>query len=135
IRCWTSSRTGIDPALASPAMTAPTLFPGSADALLFDLGRAVIDIDFKRAPACWARHGKCDVADINARFSADEALRQYESGKLSEAAYFAGLRRTLGVEITDAQLLEGWNAIFIGEIPGIAALLERAAKHLPLYAL
>jgi len=116
-------------------MTAPTLFPGSADALLFDLGRVVIDIDFKRATACWARHGKCDVADINARFSADEALRQYESGKLSEAAYFAGLRRMLGVEITDAQLLEGWNAIFIGEIPGIAALLERAAKHLPLYAL
>ena len=38
----------------SPAMTAPTLFPGSADALLVDLVRFVIDIDFKRATACWA---------------------------------------------------------------------------------
>jgi len=112
-----------------------SLAPGSADALLFDLGRVVLDIDFARAMACWALHGKCDVADIQARFTADEALRHYESGKIDDAAYFAGLRKMLGVDITHEQLLEGWNAIFIGEIPGIAALLERAAKHLPLYAL
>ena len=111
------------------------LSPGSADALLFDLGRVVLDIDFSRAMATWARHGGCDISDITARFSGDEALRQYESGKIDEATYFAGLRKMLGVEITDAQLLEGWNAIFIGEIPGIAPLLARAAKRLPLYAL
>ena len=113
----------------------PPLSPGSADALLFDLGRVVLDIDFQRAAARWAHHGKCDIPDINARFAADEALRQYESGKISDAAYFASLRKMLGVDITDAQLLEGWNAIFVGEIPGIAPLLARAAKRLPLYAL
>jgi glucose-1-phosphatase len=112
-----------------------SLTPGSADALLFDLGRVVLDIDFKRAMACWARHGKCEPADIAARFSSDEALRHYESGKIDDATYFAGLRKMLGVDITHEQLLEGWNAIFIGEIPGIAPLLKRAAKHLPLYAL
>ncbi|HEY1982286.1 MAG TPA: HAD-IA family hydrolase [Xanthobacteraceae bacterium] len=116
-------------------MTLPTLAPGSADALLFDLGHVVLDIDFKRAIACWARHGGCEPADITARFAADEALRQYESGKIDDTAYFEGLRRMLGVDITHEQLLEGWNAIFIGEIPGIAPLLARAAKRLPLYAL
>jgi putative hydrolase of the HAD superfamily len=113
----------------------PPLSPGSADALLFDLGRVVLDIDFKRAMACWARHGGCDISDITARFSGGEAIRQYESGKIDDAAYFAHLRKMLGVDITDAQLLEGWNAIFVGEMPGIAPLLARAAKRLPLYAL
>jgi glucose-1-phosphatase len=112
-----------------------SLTPGSADALLFDLGRVVLDIDFARATAVWARHGGCTPDDIKARFAADEALRQYESGKINDAVYFARLRKMLGVDITDAQLLEGWNAIFIGEMPGIAALLARAAKRLPLYAL
>ena len=112
-----------------------SLSPGSADALLFDIGRVVLDIDFARAAARWAHHGKCESADITARFAADEALRQYESGKISDAVYFAGLRKMLGVEITHAQLLEGWNAIFIGEMPGIAPLLARAAKKMPLYAL
>jgi putative hydrolase of the HAD superfamily len=111
------------------------LTPGSADALLFDLGRVVLDFDFQRAAALWAHHGKCDIADIKARFCVDEALRQYESGKLDDATYFAGLRKMLGVDMTHEQLLEGWNAVFIGEMPGIAPLLARAARRLPLYAL
>ena len=41
---------------------------------------------------------------------------------------------SLGIGISDAQFLEGWNAIFAGEMPGIAPLLARAAKRLPLYA-
>ena len=111
------------------------LTPGSADALLFDLGRVVLDIDFSRAMACWARHSGCDVADMTARFSGGEAIRQYESGKIDDTAYFAHLRKMLDVDITHEQLLEGWNAIFVGEMPGIAPLLARAAKRLPLYAL
>ena len=31
-------------------------------------------------------------------------------------------------------VLEGWNALFAGEVPGIASLLERASRRLPLYA-
>ncbi len=111
------------------------LTPGSADALLFDLGRVVLDIDFARATAVWARHGKSTPEEMTKRFKSDEALRHYESGKIDEATYFAGLRKMLGVDITHKQLLEGWNAIFIGEMPGIAPLLARAAKRLPLYAL
>ncbi|HEY0909221.1 MAG TPA: HAD-IA family hydrolase, partial [Bradyrhizobium sp.] len=55
-------------------------------------------------------------------------------GEASDAEFFAALRRTLGVDISDAQFLEGWNAIFAGEIPGMNALLARAARRLPLYA-
>ncbi|MGB6399121.1 MAG: HAD-IA family hydrolase [Bradyrhizobium sp.] len=113
----------------------PPLSPGIADALLFDLGRVVLDIDFKRALACWAGHAGCEPSDIGGRFAADDVLKQYESGKIGDAAYFAQLRAQLGVGISDAQLLEGWNAIFVGEIPGIAPLLARAAERLPLYAL
>jgi HAD superfamily hydrolase (TIGR01509 family) len=36
--------------------------------------------------------------------------------------------------LSDAQLLEGWNAIFAGVVPGIDQLLARAANRLPLYA-
>ena len=110
------------------------LSPGSADALLFDLGRVVIDIDFGKAIACWAGHAGCDPSDIVARFVRGETYRQHELGRISDAAYFDSLRTGLGIGLSDAQLLEGWNAIFAGEMPGIAALLARAAKRLPLYA-
>jgi putative hydrolase of the HAD superfamily len=115
-------------------MTAPPLAPGSADALLFDLGRVVIDIDFPKAIACWAGHAGCAPEDLLGRYVQNEAYHHHERGTISDAAFFENLRGMLGIAITDAQFLEGWNAIFAGEMEGIAPLLARAASHLPLYA-
>ena len=116
-------------------MTQPPLCPGVADALLFDLGRVVLDIDFDKTLACWAGHAGCEVASLVGRFSSrDEIYQRHERGEISDAEFFAGLRRLLGIKISDAQFLEGWNALFAGEMPGIAPLLKRAANHLPLYA-
>ena len=116
-------------------MTRPPLSPGSADALLFDLGRVVFDIDFSQTLACWAGHAGCEAANLANRFSSrDEIYRRHEKGEISDAEFFAALRALLGIELSDAQFLEGWNAIFAGEMPGIAPLLARAAKRLPLYA-
>jgi FMN phosphatase YigB (HAD superfamily) len=115
-------------------MTSPLLSPGSADALLFDLGRVVLDIDFNKTVACWAGHATCEPAHLLGRFTRDEIYHRHERGEISDAQFFAALRASLGVELSDIQFLEGWNAIFAGEMPGIAPLLARAAKRLPLYA-
>jgi glucose-1-phosphatase len=119
--------------MTSPSFS-PALLPLSADALLFDLGRVVLDIDFGKALACWSAYAGCKPDDIAARFVRDEHYHQHERGLIEDAAYFQSLRNSLGISITDDQFLEGWNAIFAGEMPGIAPLLARAAKHLPLYA-
>ena len=116
-------------------MTKPLLSPGSADALLFDLGRVVLDIDFSKVLACWAGHAGCEPAQLVERFSTrEEFYHRHETGEISDAEFFGALRASLDVGISDAQLLEGWNAIFAGEMPGIAPLLKRAGKRLPLYA-
>ena len=115
-------------------MTRPPHSPGPADALLFDLGRVVLDIDFSRTLACWAGHAGCEPAQLAGRFGRDEIYHRHETGEISDAEFFVGLRNALRIGISDAQFLEGWNAIFAGEMPGIAPLLARAAKRLPLYA-
>src|ERR1700689_4133771 len=114
-------------------MNQPILSPGDADALLFDLGRVVIDIDFGRVLHCWARHAGCEPAQLGERFLRDELYRRHEKGEIGDEAFFAGLRSSLGIELSDTQFIEGWNAIFVGEMPGINRLLARAAKRLPLY--
>jgi HAD superfamily hydrolase (TIGR01509 family) len=115
-------------------MTPPLLSPGAADALLFDLGRVVLDIDFSKTLECWAGHADCEPEHLVGRFARDDIYQRHETGKIGDAEYFAALRASLGVDLSDAQFLEGWNAIFAGEMPGIAPLLERAAQRLPLYA-
>ena len=61
--------------------------------------------------------------------SSTTAFKHHETGQIDDAAFFAGLRQSLGIGISDAQFLEGWNAIFAGEMPGIAPLLARAAQR------
>jgi glucose-1-phosphatase len=115
-------------------MTPPLLAPGSADALLFDLGRVVIDIDFNRTLASWAEHAGCEPADLVARFVRDDVYKRHERGEIDDATFFAGLRASLGIDVADQQLLAGWNALFIGEMAGMAPLLARAGQRVPLYA-
>ena len=115
-------------------MTPPTISPGSADVLLFDLGRVVLDIDFGRVMRIWADHAGCEPAELAARFVINDSFRHHETGQIDDAAFFQNLRHSLGIGISDAQFLQGWNAIFAGEMPGIAPLLSRAAAKMPLYA-
>jgi glucose-1-phosphatase len=108
--------------------------PVSADALLFDLGNVVFEIDFDRAYARWAHHASCDAAALRGRFSHDAAYQRHEIGAIGHAEYFESLRASLQIGISDAQFLDGWNAIFMGEVPGISAALAQAAARLPVYA-
>jgi putative hydrolase of the HAD superfamily len=111
-----------------------SLVPHSVDALLFDIGRVVLDIDFNRVMGVWAGHAGCAPEELASRFVVDDSFKHHEVGKIDDAAFFANLRRSLGIGITDDQFLDGWNAIFTGEMPGIAAALGRARRKLPLYA-
>ena len=110
------------------------LLPRSADALLFDLGRVVLDIDFNKVAANWAAHAGCEPAQLVERLSPNDSWQRHERGEISDADFFESLRASLGIAISDDQFLEGWNAIFTGEMPGVAAMLARAGQRLPLYA-
>jgi hypothetical protein len=112
---------GLNPTGANrgPVRKRATLMPSSsADALLFDLGRVVIDIDFNRAFSRWAGHARCDQKLIRDRFRHDIAYKRHERGEIDSQEFFANLRASLGIDISDAQLLDGWNSILVGEMPG-----------------
>ncbi|HXC55288.1 MAG TPA: HAD family phosphatase [Rhizomicrobium sp.] len=104
------------------------------EALLFDLGGVFVDIDFQRAIARWAAHAGCEPERIRGRYMHDEAYERHERNEIGVGDYFASLRTSLGIDLTDAQFLDGWNAIFGDVIPGFAPLLARAAAQLPTYA-
>src|ERR1700742_4370007 len=108
--------------------------PEPPQALLFDLGGVVFEIDFNLAFARWAAHAGCEPALLKQRFAFDDAYARHEKGLIDAADYFASLRTSLGIDISDEQFADGWNAIYLGEIDGIDEELERAASKLPVYA-
>ena len=57
------------------------------EALLFDLGNVLIDVDFGRAIAKWAKAANSAEAHIAARFGPDEAYCAHERGDSSANAH------------------------------------------------
>jgi putative hydrolase of the HAD superfamily len=107
------------------------------EALLFDLGRVVFELDMTRVHARWANLAGLPVVDVARRYYSHVAGREdyqrYERGEASDRDFFEHLRCALEFDLTDEQLLDGWNLIFVGEMPGIRRILSRAQQEVPLY--
>lgn len=106
-----------------------------AKALVFDIGGVVIDFDFNRVFARWAVDSRRSIEEIQSRFCFDHFFEAFERGEIEAPDYFNSLRASLGIDISDRQFEDGWNLVYIGEIDGMAELLEFARRKLPIYAL
>ncbi|OOG39917.1 HAD-IA family hydrolase [Polaromonas sp. A23] len=103
-------------------------------ALLFDLGGVVIDIDFNRAFEHWQPVSRLSLDEIKAGFQFDAAYQQHERGEITAAQYFTHLSNTLQLQEGHARVAEGWNALFLGEISETLAMIQLARGQLPCYA-
>ena len=109
-------------------------FPGRVEALLFDLGGVVIDIDFGRAFEQWARRASCDPIELRDRFCFDAAYEEHERSRLDINEYFQAVRQLLSLDLSDEDLLAGWNDIYLDVLPGVHALLSNASSRFPVDA-
>ncbi len=103
-------------------------------ALLFDLGGVVMALDWDRVFSHWAEHSGVDAGEIRRRYSFDPPYERHERGEIGERDYYAALRNSLGIEIGDEALAEGWGRVFAGEITPTVRLIEQVKDRVPVYA-
>ncbi|HEX3098269.1 MAG TPA: HAD family phosphatase [Usitatibacter sp.] len=103
------------------------------DALVFDLGGVLIRLDWDAVFAHWARCSGADPAVLRERFAFDEAYARHERGEIDAARYFEAVRRALAIDLPDAELEAGWNALFVGEIAETTRLVAQAAERVPVH--
>ena len=106
----------------------------SVDALLFDLGGVVIEIDFDRVFSHWALSSDQSLEIIKSRFAFDSNYERHERGEIDASEYFASLRKSMGINITDEEFAAGWNSLYVGETPGVSTLLSKVGEKLSIYA-
>ena len=105
----------------------------SVDALLFDLGGVIVDIDFRRVFEAWSTYSGVPAETLGSRFSMGAYYERYERGEIPVAEFFESLRSSLGIQLTDEEFERGWNAVFVREVPGITRLLRGVQESFPLY--
>ncbi len=103
------------------------------EALLFDLGGVLVDIDFGRALEAWSAFSVLSQDELKHAFKLDAAHERLARGEITAREYFAHLRSTLKLSADLEEIERGWNAVFIGEIAQTRRLVERAHRSLPCY--
>ncbi|WP_331732187.1 hypothetical protein [Streptomyces sp. NBC_00989] len=80
--------------------------------LLIDMGGVSFAYSFAQALAHWAAAAGTSTERLEAAWRIDAPFDAFERGEITPAAYLQHLRSLLGVDLSNAQLAEGWNAIY-----------------------
>ncbi|HYC38555.1 MAG TPA: HAD family phosphatase [Usitatibacter sp.] len=105
------------------------------DAILYDFGGVVIEIDFDWIFERWAQLAGVPMERVKSRFSHGEAYQRHECGEITLEEYYESLRRELGIDLTDEQFTDGWQRVFGPENPGTVAIIAQLAGRVPQYLL
>ena len=107
--------------------------PHDVDVLLYDLGGVVLGIDFDRTFAHWSRHSGLPAETIKARFHHDAQFHAHECGRLDAPGFYDWVRRTVGFDLDDRTLQEGWIALLGSEIAPTVEAIRKLEGRIPQY--
>lgn len=101
-------------------------------AVLLDLGGVVLQLNPLASFNYWAQAGGVPPEQLMSRWGLDDAYKLHEIGAMDFATYAAHLGGRFGIELGVDEWLAGWNALFVGPFPEVAALLPRVASSYDL---
>lgn len=90
-------------------------------AIIFDLGRVLVDFDYSVAAKKIAARSTKPPLDLHAFLGSSPVLVAYESGQLTRLQFFEAIRDTIGFQ-GSLQEFGGYFADIFTEIPGMIAL-------------
>jgi putative hydrolase of the HAD superfamily len=99
-------------------------------AIIFDLGGVLYDIDPKLSAEAFRRLG---IADFNSYYSFKDQLTLFdklEKGQVGKDEFCDSIRRISGLELSNEQIMEAWNALLVGmPLENIRLLKELKLKY------
>jgi glucose-1-phosphatase len=103
----------------------------SVKALLFDLGRVLIDFDHRRAAAAIAGFTRKSPEEIYEMFFDSKLTRMFEEGKLEPEAFYGKIKQRLRLKLRYEQFVPMWDEIFFltPENREVHALAQKLRGH------
>ena len=92
--------------------------------LLCDIGGVLIEFSFDLAIENWASASGRDRTALRREFCVDDQFEAFEAGRITTEAYFDHVRASLDLDLSDADMASGWNAVFLGVNQDVLELLE-----------
>jgi putative hydrolase of the HAD superfamily len=100
------------------------------EAVVFDLGRVLVAIEFERTLARWARDAGADPAALVGRWRQGIDYERHERGEIDDPTFFGTVARDLALELTAQQWHDGWLELLREPVSGIEELIDRLDPRL-----
>jgi len=102
--------------------------PHPVTAVIFDLGRVIVDFDHFDISRKLSRYGAAAPEAIHDVVFNAELEQQFDLGLVTPHAFYTAVRNRFALDIDMAGFQDCWNTIFT-LIPGIALLIRRLKKY------
>ena len=93
-----------------------TLDINKIDAIIFDLGGVIINLDTNATLAAFSRISNKSTDEISNAYEQVDFFKDYEIGAISDAEFRAAIRKSLDITASDQLIDEAWNAMLL-DIP------------------
>jgi len=81
--------------------------------IIFDLGGVLINIDYQRTERAFVEAGVSNFAELYSQLQQSDLFDRFETGKIEPDEFIAAMKAASGREITEAQILDAWNAMLL----------------------
>lgn len=105
------------------------------DALLFDLGGVLIDVNYHKTIDAFAQLGVQNPSNLYNQFGQNQLFDQYEKGEVSSKFFLEKLKTLTKIDTIESDIVTAWNAM-IGDFPNEKLdFIADLSQHNPCFLL
>lgn len=111
--------------------------PSKIDAIIFDLGRVLVDFDHNRSATVMASASGLSVKEVYDLFFDSDLIQRFEAGRFSPQRFYRQVKHLLGFEMPMREFVAVWNDIFFISEKNrrVHALARSLSRRYPLAVL
>jgi putative hydrolase of the HAD superfamily len=105
------------------------------DAIIFDFGAVIIDIDYHKTRDAFEKQGIKNFDELFSKAKQNNLFDNLEKGLISETKFRDELRAISGINLNDNTIDACWNSMLLQMPSNRVEMLKKLQLHKPLYLL
>ena len=105
------------------------------NALLFDLGGVIVDLDYNKTIEAFEAIGLEDAENLYNQFNQSKIFDEFEIGSISREEFIDLLQEKIPQKVSQSKIKEAWNAMILGFEKSKLEQIKRYSEKMPCYLL
>lgn len=105
------------------------------DSIIFDLGGVLWNISYQATADAFIKLGFTDFGNWYSQANQKDLFNKLETGKISENDFYSEVRKVSGLNLSNSEIENAWNAMLLDLPTERIALISEIAKTKPIYLL